>query len=193
MKACCLKAFVFLVVVSACSSPQKIEVKSSAADSIQSVMIYRKDESSALQNAARGTLPFFYGGSKGVNLLGVKFNEPVTSENPGVDCDLNYVEGKSPSHSFRCIVREGQAHIIVTLQEDLIEGRRLLRRVFVDGKGEELINQWASALGRIGYQKVDARVAGVTTRYVSRANGNIADVLWVAATKSATLRISPKM
>lgn len=178
--------------ISACSSKERVDVNAGRGDALRSVQIYRKDESSALQNAALGTLPFFYGSSRGLNVRGVKWNRPVTSENPGADCDLTYNEGKGTNHFFRCIIKEGNTHIIVTLQEDLVEGRRLLRRIFMDGKGESLVNQWSSSLERIGYRKAPP-VKGVTSRYVSPNNETVADLIWVPASKSATMRLSPRL
>ncbi len=190
------KSFQFilaLVTLGACSSREEINVTGATGDSVlQSVRIYKKDDSAILQNASLGTLPFFYGGVRGLNLSAIKWNAPVTSENPGVDCDLNFTEGKVTTHFFRCIAKEGTAHIIVSLQEDLIEGRRMLRRVFIDGKGEELVNQWSAAFERMGFRKSKEKIAGVQSRYESPKGDSIADVIWASSSNSATLRISPK-
>lgn len=177
----------------ACSSPEKINVNAPQSVYMPTVKIYKKDDSATLQNAALGTLPFFYGAARGINLAAIKWNAPVNSENPGADCDLSYSDGKGASHFFRCIVKEGNAHIIVSIQEDLVEGRRMLRRVFMDGKGETLVSQWSSALERMGYKKSSSKASGVTQRFVSSNGLSIADIIWVGSTQSATLRVSPRL
>jgi hypothetical protein len=188
------KHIALLGLVLSCSSPEKIDVSSSSGGSVVSTSnIYRRDESAVLQNAVLGTLPFFYGGARGLNVNSIKWNEPVAAENPGVDCDLNYTEGSGASHFFRCIVKEGNSHIIVSLQEDLLEGRRMLRRIFMDGKGESLINQWSAALERVGYRKVKNQGSGVRATFLSSRSGTIAEIIWVSSSESATLRISPKL
>ena len=177
----------------ACSSaPPTVEVTAAKTSSVNSVQIYKTDTTTMLQNSALGTIPFFYGGSRGLNAGAIRWNQPVTSENPGADCDLSYTEGKGgTSHFFRCIVKEGNEHIIVSVQEDLVEGRRLMRRIFMDGKGKALVDQWGSALERIGYRKAKGGAAA-TQHYVSADRASVADVIWVSSSQSVTLRISPK-
>ena len=181
-----------LLALGACSSRKVVDVMAPPTDSVSSVTIYRKDETWALQNAALGVLPFFYGSARGLNLNAIRWNVPVTTENPGTDCDLTYAEGKGSSHYFRCIAKEGNSHIIVSLQEDLVSGRRMLRRIFMDGKGDALARQWAVALDRMGYKKSGVNVSGVMSRYVSPQGETIADIIGVSSSRSVNLRIAPK-
>lgn len=175
----------------ACSSSETVEVGSSNGTPLQTVRIYKKSDLDQLQKAALGTLPFFYGGVQGLDVSSIKWNQPVSPENPGADCDLVYVQGKGSSHYFRCIVKESGSHIILTLQEDLIEGQRLLRRIFMDGKGAELTRQWSASLERIGYSRAAKPPKGVSARYFSSKTRSFADIIWISKTKAATLRITP--
>lgn len=181
-----------LLWLGACASRKTVEVSAQAQAAVGDLKIYQKDDASMLQSAPLGTLPFFVGGTRGINIRAIKWNQPVTPENPGVDCDLTYSTGKGSSHFFRCIAKQGSAHIIASLQEDLVEGRRRLRRVFVDGKGQGLVDQWTAALERMGYQKAPAKTAGILTRFHSPGGETVVDLIWVATSGSATLRISPK-
>jgi len=188
MKKLCV---VMLIIFASCSSSEEIQIQDAGQQnsSLSDAVVLKKDRSLNLQNAVLGTVPFFYGGARGLNVQNLKWSKPVNGENPGVDCELSLHEKKkTDSHFYKCVVKAGKLYVILSIEEKIIGNSRRMQRIFMDAKGVGYVQQWKSSLLRAGYASINKK----GTSYLSKDRKTLADIVWVPRLNSATLRLSPK-
>lgn len=132
-----------------------------------------------------GVLNFFSStvGEKGLVLRNMQWDKTLSSENPGADCSLKRKPG---TPSFSCVVREKNDAVVLTIHEEGEGEARHLKKITLDGKGEEQRDFWVKGLERYGYNK-EASKKSDRDWYVSPDQKTAVQVVWAGGAKAVTL------
>ena len=147
-----------------------------------------------------GVINFFDNASveKGLVIRNIKWRQPISSDNPGADCELKRRQSGPPTDVFACVVRESEKeNVVLTLHEDIIKGdgpeaKRALKRITMDGKGVATLDRWEMTISKFGYKKDNsAKVKPGRSFWISPDKNTQLQIIWAADTNAVTLILDP--
>jgi len=154
-------------------------------------------KSDSILNAAledSGVINFFDtpGIERGLVIRSIKWGEPISSENPGTDCELKRRQVGPPTEVFACVARaKGHEAVVLSLHE-VIEGeKRALRRITMDGKGKDTRDRWIKTVEGFGYTKVKVAKGKDRAAWISPDRETLLTVVWAAAANAVTIILDP--
>lgn len=144
-----------------------------------------------------GVINFFdiRGVEKGLVVRGVKWGKPISSDNPGADCELKRKAAGAPQGTvaFACVVREnGFEAVVLTISQELKEGNSALRRMTLDGKGVKQRDFWIRSAQKLGFsKKPGAKARPDRSFWVSPDRRTELVFVWNEAAQAVTMIFSP--
>lgn len=98
--------------------------------------------------------------SYGLLLNNFKWGQPLSPNNPGVDCKLKLKKVGPPTNIFSCVIKfEKEDPAVVTAVETLQGKDRSLVRVVLDSRGKGLRARWSQDIKSAGYRPMKGRKA----------------------------------
>ncbi len=142
-----------------------------------------------------GVLNFFDtpGIERGLVVRAIKWGEPISSDNPGADCELRRRLAGPPTNVFACVVREaGKEAVVLTLHEEIQENKRHLKRITMDGKGADTRDRWQKTLMSLGYtQSKMPNPKPSRVNLISKDAKTMIQIIWAANANAVTLIVDP--
>ncbi len=138
-----------------------------------------------------GVIPFFNvsGPERGLVVRNIQWNKPLSSENPGADCEL---KRKGDAPTYLCVVRDKKEAVVLTIHEDNVTHARHRSKITLDGKGEANRNRWLKTLKGLGYiKKPGTDSKGNRHTVLSSDRRTEVQIVWAPAAKAVTLIFSP--
>jgi hypothetical protein len=130
-----------------------------------------------------GLLYFFANGDKGLEVTKIDWDKPLSSENPGADCELR---SRTPG-VFACVVRQGKDAIVLTIHEGQGPQGQKLVKLTLDGKTNATKERWITGLKTHGYKFVNEKPGRTLSRQSFQSLHSHVDVIWVPAKQAVTL------
>ena len=182
-----LSAILALGFFVACSSGKKSDDSGEPPPSDEAILEAVETVPEGSQDT--GLLTFFNGAEKGLVVKSIRWNKPLSSENPGADCELKQ-KGDS---NFVCVVRQGAEAVVLTIAEAGAGAKAHLAKISLDGKTEATKARWVNELKGSGFTAgpVTPSKKIVKQSFLSKDKKTKVEMIWVPAVKAVTLIFKP--
>lgn len=189
------KLILFFGVVLSISLSSCSNKKSQSKEDAQLDAMKTSSGLSTASSAEGGVLNFFVASvpERGLVIRSINWTAPLSSENPGADCELKRRQSTDRLNVFTCIAKEGAETTILNIHEEVVGASAHIKRITMDAKGEKIRDRWMRTLNEMAYKKVVAIKGTPAGRvsFLSADKKTKAQIVWAAAAQAATIILSP--